>query len=227
MLTDRAPYAHGNIDTCHPCTGGGHGRGSDGAFARGTRAHTRAGHTRRGTGTVTSRDRRRRRPDHSARRRGAARRRPIVRFGCGRIGFEGWIDGRDTLMSRSTCAFSPVSVNRPSNGSGRPSRSSRRRNRSLPSQASGQSVRGRIRRLADTRPEPFPAGWTGRRSIRSGAAIEISGWVLDVHGDSPEEIVVEISGRASCVAFPTQRYLEGEATTVAGAGTPSPQVSAA
>jgi hypothetical protein len=54
---------------------------------------------------------------------------------------------------------------------------------------------GRIRRLADTRLEPFPPGWTGRRSIRPGAAIEVSGSMLDEQGRPASAVVIEVIGR--------------------------------
>jgi hypothetical protein len=75
---------------------------------------------------------------------------------------------------------------------------------------------GRIRRLADTRPEPFPPGWKSRRSIRPDAAIEIEGWALD-DGGPPRETRVSIRGRGIHHTFSPGRTFDGEATTAAGA----------
>jgi hypothetical protein len=83
--------------------------------------------------------------------------------------------------------------------------------------ASGARATGRIRRLVDTRPEPFPLGWRSQRSIRRGAAIEIAGWGLDPFGRPADAIAVEISGRHHRTAFTARPIADGEATAVAGA----------
>lgn len=219
MLMDRAPYARGNIDTCHPMQGAGTIAGRM-VLLPGTRVLVRGWTYEEGApkATVSAIAAGRRTPLRSGIERLDIV--PLHGLAAAASGFEGWIEGLETLdepfelrvlarfgnqgeqLVGPAFAFIPTA-----------------KALSTIPEASGQPVRGRIRRLADTRPEPFPAGWTGRRSIRPGAAIEIAGWALDVRDDAPDEIVVEIAGRGSCVAFPTQRFLEGEATTVAGTGT--------
>jgi hypothetical protein len=75
----------------------------------------------------------------------------------------------------------------------------------------------RIRRVADADPRPHHPGWSGRRTIRPGSPIEVSGWALDEQGSHPSAVFVMIRGRDVPVrCFPAALRADGEAISVTG-----------
>jgi hypothetical protein len=74
----------------------------------------------------------------------------------------------------------------------------------------------RIRRLADELPgEPFFG--RSRRSVRAGAPVEVTGWILDRTGYAPgRAAALIVRGAQTVLRFQSERCFDGEAAALAG-----------
>jgi hypothetical protein len=81
---------------------------------------------------------------------------------------------------------------------------------------SGTAAPSRIRRLTDELPgEPFFG--RSRRSVRAGAPVEVSGWILDRTGRGPgKAAALVVQGAEAEWTYRTQRCFDGEAAAIAG-----------
>jgi hypothetical protein len=80
----------------------------------------------------------------------------------------------------------------------------------------GSGAASRVRRLADELPgEPFFG--RSRRSVRAGAPVEVTGWILDRTGHGPGKAAALIlRGAATVLQFRCERFFDGEAAAIAG-----------